>query len=167
MSIDGGDILNKVVAAVVLAALGWLWLFFTKGGQALWASLGKVEGLRSVAVVAAGALLLAIVAVVVPFAVRFEPATVVMVPHRIGPTGEQTPEQIAKQGGTETYFSGPLNNLVVPASSDRVCMVSRVEIHTQGICTLVHRGGHQPWEISVAESNTHCQVTCFDLTVSR
>jgi hypothetical protein len=100
---------------------------------------------------------------------RKEPATVVMVPHRIGPTGEQTPEQIAKQGGVERYFTGPLNGQLVPESHDRVCMISRTEFHNGGgTCTLVHRGGHSPWEISVQDiKDNNCQVTCFDLTVSR
>jgi hypothetical protein len=96
-------------------------------------------------------------------------AKVVMTPHRIGPSGEQTPEQINSQGRIERYFTGPNDNQVVEDSSDRLCVISRVEFHNGGgTCTLIHRGGHKPWEISVQDTAANeCQVTCFDLTVSR
>jgi hypothetical protein len=64
MSIDWGKILNSVVGSVILAALAWLWLVFTKRGQAAWTNLGKFEGLRSVAVVAVVALVLALGALI-------------------------------------------------------------------------------------------------------
>jgi hypothetical protein len=61
---DTGGIVNGILktvgSAVVLAVLTSLWVIFTERGKAFWAKLGKVEGLRSVAVGAGIALVCAL-----------------------------------------------------------------------------------------------------------
>ena len=75
------SVIASVATTVVLAALGWLWLHFTEAGQSLWKNLGTFEwaephpatalvgsgkqifhihGIRTVAIVAAIALILAL-----------------------------------------------------------------------------------------------------------
>jgi len=162
------DIVKGILIAVgsmsVSGALAWLWVVFSERGQKLWTNLGRVQGLRAVAVVAVVALLLAIVGTSLPFLLRYETVMVAVEPHRIGPTGEQTPERTKQQGGNESYFQDTINQ-VVPESAKRLCMISTVRFDApKGECILTHRGGDQAWQIT---SHASCQVTCFDLTVSR
>jgi len=63
-TIDWGAILTGVITAVVTAVGGSIWVRFTRGGQSLWTTLGKTQGLRSVFVIAVVALVLAVGALI-------------------------------------------------------------------------------------------------------
>jgi hypothetical protein len=179
----------SVGSAVLLSALTWMGLRFSERGQLFWKNLGtfdlterkpldpatrtlKVQGVRTLFILAVLALALALGGLIA-FVFRSSgvgptpPFVVSLTPHRIGPTGEQTPEQIAKQGGKDSRFDKPAQSAVVPASSDRLCTISQIQYDGEGgQCALAHRGGHNPWEISV-DGEASCQVTCFDFTVTQ
>jgi hypothetical protein len=69
------------------------------------------------------------------------PVKIIVTPHRIGPQGEQTGEQIAKQGNKEVYFTLG-ERQPVPGSDGRICTISKVEINgVSGQCAIIHLGG--------------------------
>jgi hypothetical protein len=60
----GKDIATSVGSGVILAVLGWLWITFSPLGKAFWENLGKVEGIRTLFVVAGLALVIGIAALI-------------------------------------------------------------------------------------------------------
>ena len=93
------------------------------------------------------------------------PVKIMVIPRRIGPQGEQTAEQIAKQGNKEGYFTLG-ERQPIPGSDGRICTISKVEIDgVSGQCAILHLGGAGPWMMSVT-GKASCQATCFDLKLS-
>jgi hypothetical protein len=184
------DFVLPVGVGVAIPAVIAAWVVFDKRGQLFWKNLGTFEwtqprpietalagsgkhtfhvrGVRTVALVAAAGFLLALFAAIASVALRPTPLVgVSFTPHRIGPTGEQTPERIAAQGGKDSRFDKPGASAVVPGSSGRLCTISQIEYDgTGGQCALIHRGGNSDWDISV-DGKASCQVTCFDFAVTR
>jgi len=54
--VDGGAVLTALATATAISGATALWVFFSKEGRILWENIGKSEGLRSVAVIVAGAI---------------------------------------------------------------------------------------------------------------
>jgi hypothetical protein len=177
------DILAPIIAAVfasvVLAVLGWGWLKLAPRGQRFWDTLGtfqgpatrtasfKVEGIRTLFIVAALGLVVALAALTTtlfkqsragPAGPSGQPGSMVtnLAAERIGPNGIEG--QVTDPG----IFSGVDFRIIPQAEGAPFCTLSDINVNqSPGNCDL-HRDGNG-WSIS-AMAGMQCRVTCFRLS---
>lgn len=157
-------IFSSVGSAVAVAVITWLWLRFTERGRTLWTNFGKVEGLRSVAVVAALAFVLGLVAAGAFF---FTPHKITVAGAEAAPIPKFSVQRFGAKGragampGDEGFYYSNNNDTLIAARTEfPICFISSVSTENGSGACQMYQSPNDDWRMYVS-GGIGCKVTCL------